>query len=470
MNRNFDMNSTIYKSVHSMNGNSTPEPENRTADISNNIEDRIYFSTTTGFDVYYYPGYSFERPIYQVIWEVMVITTTLINILVIVVLLRKNMRNPTNMILTAISFSDTLTGVVTLPTYIMVYQQFEPAQMNDQRGNGDELEITTVSVSNASTQGYNIYADYMYESNDAYALSESLCTWFMLTKFFFSKTFHTMSIFLTLFLGFQRFVCVAYPFLSEKFFTNKSTIVTCVLIIMLSPVLHIYHVVKEKAEEGMCEWKLENCEGDCAFLWIVLIFRHLIPCTLLTVCTVMFVRELRKSRMVGGNRKQMARRERENRRVTTIVVAIVIVFLIPEIPYGVFLFVSVISKHTNTKPDLEKIRAIHAIYELTLVTSFQANFYIYTIMNKRFREGLKRSILYCAKSLLGRPYQWSVSRSQSERSEQRRTFHSTTYSKNGTLLRHMNPDYVGKTLKEEPFLTKTKLANDAGVPGDFKYE
>jgi len=91
--------------------------------------------------------------------------------------------------------------------------------------------------------------------------------------------------------------------------------------------------------------------------------------------------------------EQVTRRENENRRITIIVIPVVIVFLIHEIPYGVFLLASVIGKHTKAVFDLEKNRAIHAAYDLLLVISFQANFYIYTFLNRRFRDGLRRMLL-----------------------------------------------------------------------------
>ncbi|XP_052760191.1 uncharacterized protein LOC128203001 [Mya arenaria] len=473
-----NMNSTKYDIDQSMNGSVTLEPEYGLAgDITSNPENTTYHPIEM-YDDYFYPGFSFEKPIYQIIWEVMVIVTALVNVLVIVVLLRKNMRSRTNMILTAIAFADTLTGVVTLPTYIMAYQKFVPAQQFNSSEYGglyydNDMEVTTVSVPNATlpATSNNYVEDNSFNQYDVYVLSKTLCTWFMLTKFFLSKIFHTMSIFLTLFLGFQRFMSVAYPFIAKKT-TMKSTIVTCIVIFTFSPVLHIYHVVNEKAQEGMCEWKLENCEGDCVFLWIVLIFRHFVPCTLLTVFTLLFVRELNKSRRIGGNREQNARRERENRRATIIVIAIVIVFLIPEIPYGIFLLFSVISRHTNKKFDLEKNRLIHAIYELTLIASFHVNFYIYTFLNKRFREGLKRTIVYPVQTLFGRTYRWSVSRSQTGRTSESpgRTLNSSLSSKNETMLRQMNPGQVGKALNEDSNLTETKLTNGTSVSTDSKNE
>ena len=137
-------------------------------------------------------------------------------------------------------------------------------------------------------------------------LDIDLCRWFMLTKFFFSQSLHSISIFLTLFLAYQRYVSYAFPFSSKKLLSKRKTLIVCVVIATCSSLLHVYHVLKEKADDGMCMWRLDNCPGDCAFLWIILIVDHLIPCTLLCVFSALFIRELRRTNVSStfGSRKQ----------------------------------------------------------------------------------------------------------------------------------------------------------------------
>jgi len=432
-------------------GNSSNMLGNGSGKGSNKFMDGDYT-----YEEYFYPGFKFERPIYLVIWEVLVIITALVNALVIVVLLRKHMRNPANVILTSIAISDTLTGLVTLPTYIMVYQRYKSADDYEDTSGGNLTDNAYTHYENPDYGGnyvnpemtngsyYGGYGDT--EENDElefYVLSKNLCRGFMLTKFFLSKTFHSMSIFLTLFLAFQRYISVAYPFISGKWFTKRTTLTTCLVIFACSPLLHVYHLVKEKADGGMCEWKLDNCHGDCAFLWIIFSIRHFIPCTLLCVFTALFVCELRKTHTSRTFRsvEQVTRRENENRRITIIVISVVIVFLIPEIPYGVFLLASVIGQHTKAVFDLEKNRAIHAAYELLLVISFHANFYIYTFLNRRFREGLKRTLLIPLRCVGIKARRWmSTSKTTMSQSalSQRRTMNSSNSSRKGSEMITLN--------------------------------
>jgi hypothetical protein len=256
---------------------------------------------------------------------------------------------------------------------------------------------------------------------DGYKLTKSLCRGFMISKYFLSKWFHTISIFLTLFLGIQRFISVAYPFKSQSMFSVTKTIVCCVVIFLLSHILHVFHLSDEKAIDGQCQWELKEtgCKGGCIYLWMMFFIRHFIPCMALIIFTALFIRELNKGernlRRINSTISQVSRRADENRRITFIVVAVVIVFLIPEVPYGVFLLYNAIAKTSNNGQDvdLETNRAIHMVYELLLVVSFHANFYIYTLFNRRFRKTLKRTFIYPIRRVFGDQRRFSISRTSS---------------------------------------------------------
>ena len=362
------------------------------------------------YDEFIYRSYPFERPVYLYIWEILVILLFLVNIVVISVLLRRKMRNATNMILSAIAVSDTLTGLVTLPTYIMVYSSYDTAHYDDDSHHND----TNMTLS--------YYDGQEYPSNeDVYILSKNLCRAFMLSKYFLSKMFHTVSIFLTLFLGIQRYASVAFPFKSQRIFSVRNTIIFCLVIFVASPVLHIYHVSSEKAVDGLCQWELgeDGCGGDCIYLWILFLVRHFIPCFCLTIFTALFIKHLRSGtrnlQKMDRNSTQITKRKEENRRISIIVTGIVVVFLIPEIPYGVFLLYSAIEKTVSNGENfiLEVNRSIHMGYELLLLLSFNANFYIYTFLNKKFRKCLKHTYLYPIRKILGATDISSISKTSS---------------------------------------------------------
>ena len=345
-----------------------------------------------------FEAFGFERPIYLYVWVALVILTVLVNILVIWVLLQKKMRSVTNILLVAIAISDSMTGLVTLPTYIMVYRKVEIGSTHEPV-NGTNYEIYDdyehTSVNN--DEYGNSSLTMPVEARDAYILSKPLCDAFMISTYFLSRSFHTISIWLTLFLGIQRYISVAYPFKTQVWFTTKKTAIIVVLILVCAPILHVYHLVREKTIEGFCSWRLDDETGMAyAQIWVTLFLRHLIPCFVLTITTVLFIRNLNKNSFQPTNSKSSSGNEGrsgENRRVSKIVVAIVILFLIPEVPYGIFLLYTSIIGQMNEPSlnDLKRNRAIHAGYEIVLVISFHLNFYIYTFFNKRFRFHLLKT-------------------------------------------------------------------------------
>ena len=315
-------------------------------------------------DFFYYDFYEFERPVYLFLWEILVIITTLANVLVMMVLRRRSMRNATNAILMAIAASDSLTGLVTLPTYIYAYNHYE---------------------------------------NKHLKLTRNWCEAFMVSKLFLSKAFHTMSIWLTVCLGLQRYISVSWPFRAQSLFTTLRTILMIIAVAVLSPVLHIYHLTNAKAANFRCAWVLKTpCTGDCAYLWFTFLIMHCVPCVLLLVLTSLMVITLRhaeakmhESHLISSQKK-LQQRAAQSRRISIIVVIVVVVFLVPEIPYGIFLLTSVSLMHQEKKlMSLETNRAFHCAYELLLVLSFHANFWVYTIMNRKFRSGLLRSFDPC---------------------------------------------------------------------------
>ena len=378
-------------------------------------------------DVYMYTGYSFERPFYLYILEIITIITILGNLVVLSVLLRRKMRNPTNMVLSSIAVSDSLTALVVLPTYIMAYTRYYSLE--------DEIYTKNDSV----TYDYEQNSDYSMtdqakDNEDGCELTKDLCIGFMVSKYFLAKSFHSMSIFLTLFLGIQRYISIRFPYKSQQLLSVPRTVVCCVVIVFVSPFLHVYHLFGTRAYEGKCQWELseDGCGPDCIYLWLAFFIRQLTPCVILILFTILFIRQLRTGernlRRMDSSQSQISRRKDENRRISIIVIAVVVVFLIPEIPYSIFLLYNAIDKAANQGKgiELEANRAINLVYELLLVLSFHANIYVYTIFNRRFRRTLKRIYLNPVRRFFGKTDFLSDSSSTSHRPSHRKTTETGT--------------------------------------------
>lgn len=301
-----------------------------------------------------YEIFDFEVPIYGYIWPIIVFIAASCNVLVITGFLRKRMRNATNILLVSIAISDSLTGLVTLPGTIHVF-----------------------SLHN-------------------FALSKEWCEATMLLRLFISRAFHTASVWQTLLLAIHRYALLRNPVKAQQWITIKTTAISIAAIYLISFALHIYHVFDLKAEFGFCQWSVEHpCVGTCIYIWFTLLFGHLLPCLVLLFLTFGMVRRLR---MLDRNRPnevtlQSRKRTEQVRMLTKMVVAIVVIFLVPEFPYGIFYLITASLGHSGEMIfPLSTNRLIHCIYEVLLVLSFHLNFWVYLLLIPRFRSSIKRLI------------------------------------------------------------------------------
>ena len=314
----------------------------------------IYYDDDGYYTGYYddhaYQIFDFEVPLYGYLWPILVIFTTCCNFLVIFGFLRKHMRTPTNVILVCMAVSDSLTGLVTLPATFYVF------------------------------------------TSEHYLLSKDWCNATMITRLYISRAFHTVSVWETLLLGVHRFLQVRYPGIAQKACTMRKTIAAIVLIYILSFALHSFHAFDAKTLHGYCAWHLpEDCGWTCVYIWITLLLCHLLPCITLIVLAIQMTRAVYSLNPNIEEQTSINRRKERNRKVTLVVVLIVLIFLIPELPYGIFYLMIVFLRHAqqNIFP-LRTNRIVHTTYELVLVLSYHLNFWVYCLMIPSFRTLLKQ--------------------------------------------------------------------------------
>ncbi|XP_045163050.2 sex peptide receptor-like [Mercenaria mercenaria] len=310
-----------------------------------------------GYDEYYYYDhlyeiFDFEIPIYGYIWPILVIFTMCCNCIVIGGFLRKRMRNATNLILVFIAVSDSLTGLVTLPATFHIF------------------------------------------TKENFVLTKDWCNAAMITRLYISRAFHTVSVWETLLLGVHRFLQVRYPNLAKKFCTVPKTLAAILMIYILSFALHIFHAFDIKAVNGLCEWNIqEPCGWACVYIWLSMLLCHLLPSLALIVLAIKMVRTLKEFEQESCVHNRAGRRRQKQRSLTLIVLLVVVIFLVPELPYGIFYFITVSLRHAGKRIlPLRTNRLIHCIYEILLVVSFHLNFWVYCIIIRSFRS--------CIKSLL----------------------------------------------------------------------
>ncbi|KAL3861529.1 hypothetical protein ACJMK2_007558 [Sinanodonta woodiana] len=342
-------NSSEKSALNGSHNNSHLHPNRSDSDLDSQTE---YYQFTD----FSYSLHDFEGKIYVSVWTFLVFLTAFGNFLIVAVFVRKSMRSTTNLILILIAISDTLTGLVTLPTYIHVFTSGNVAWI---------------------------------------LLNEGWCEAFMISKLYIFKVLHTVSVWQKLLLAFQRCICVWFPFKTQSWFTTRRTLIAVAIITVCAFVIHSYHLNERKADKirGFCHWNIEKpCVETCIFLGMTLLFVNILPCQLLLVLTILMIQKLfhpnihKQSFSAENNRE----RAQQNMRASIIVVCVAIIVLIPEISYGIFILVTIIKEHSdNYIMPLEAHRLFHLIYEIALMISFHANFWVYIIMNRRFRDQMK---------------------------------------------------------------------------------
>ena len=315
----------------------------------------MYYENTTGeFVEYEYDllVYDFEVAVLGYVRPALIILTTLANLLVVAYFLgSKNRGKSTSLLFISIAISDTLTGLVLLPNSIYIY------------------------------------------ALDHEALSAEWCRTYMYLRLYFSQVLHTVSIWQTVLLGLQRYLCVCHPFFSGRICTFWKTFVAIVVIYGMAFIMHIYHLIDDKLGYNQCRWKTDvPCNTACTYLWFCIALMHFLPCLTLIYLTTKTLRGLNKARrrvssMGPGVPLQRSTRDRI---ITITATLVVIIFLIPEIPYCAYRLAFVIRKHMGSQLDIFDNHVFFSTYEIALIIGFHCNFWVYCIMMRDFRQALHR--------------------------------------------------------------------------------
>ena len=306
-------------------------------------------------DAYKLNIYPLETTLLGIVRPILILMTALTNAFVVgFFLLINNRRKSSSLLFVSIAVSDSLTGLVLLPNSFYVY------------------------------------------AGESALVSKSWCLFYMISKFYASRAFHTVSVWQTVLLSVQRLLCVRYPFITKRLCTFWKTAVIILIVYICAFGLHIYHVLNNdrKTLNGVCGFFVENpCSQTCIYLLASIIVQNLLPSLLLVGLTIITLWSLcmaskRVSRMSLSTSPGAITRSSRDRVVTVTSILIVIVFLIPELPFGIYKYVYVIYSPDSMITSLELHHQITAIYEVALVFSFHINFWIYCGTMGDFRQAI----------------------------------------------------------------------------------
>ena len=317
-----------------------------------------------------FSGFEVDRLICMYVLPILVVATLTANFFVVYVFSQKEFRNNTTLLFIFLAVSDSFAGLVNLPTSIAVYKDVLPTRNNTLNTTGTTFITSTISI--------------------------TLCRSYWIS-WYLTMVFQFMSFWLTTYLAIQRYISVKYPFKRKALLTKRKNIIVCAIIVLSALILHSNYLVME--DNGECGFKIETPVKDFSVhMLATAVLQHIIPSALLITTTVLLVCQLYAKETSVISRRQ------ENRQVLKIVIAIAVVFSIQEVPLGLLTLVF-FTKLTFDIPNvhIKTISIGFRIFNILMVLSFTANFFIYYIWNKRFRAKLQ-NVLRCKVSCISNSF------------------------------------------------------------------
>lgn len=311
-------------------------------------------------------------PSYYVILQgvcapLIIIISTVLNSLIAVVLLQKQLRSPTNILLLAIALYDTMTGLFPFPAYIYMY--------------------TFKKCDDYPPFNFGWFHRINYE--------------------ILPFIFHTCSIWVTVVLAIQRYIYVCHSEKAKRWCTVPMALkaIACVNVLALivaipmffegsfhPQTIHSLHDPKQIFDACLVLDHSQNPKFSTFFSAYPVLRALLInigPCTILVILNAILVERMREAKQ---NRERLIKkrflesRAQEQTSVTLMLVIVVTLFLIVEVPIALQLIISGLLK--LIKPDLfsEFLNTAGQLLNFAVLLSYPINFFIYCRMSRAFRD------------------------------------------------------------------------------------
>ncbi|CAB3378167.1 Hypothetical predicted protein [Cloeon dipterum] len=315
----------------------------------------------------------YAQPLYGYVMPFLLVVTIIANTLIVVVLSKRHMRTPTNVVLMAMALSDMFTLLFPAP-----------------------------------------WLFYMYTFGNHYKpLSPpSACyAWYAMNEVI-PALFHTASIWFTLALAVQRYIYVCHAPVARTWCT-MSRVKKCIgWITVLAILSQATRFADRNYVSVDFKWRGETVQGcSMEYSYLVthiipidtyyvtyfgfrVIFVHMLPCISLVLLNVLLFRAMRvaqqkRERLFKENRKSECKRLRDSNCTTLMLIVVVTVFLLVEIPLAVVTVLHIVSSGVTEILNYEVVNGLILFINFFIIVSYPINFAIYCGMSRQFRETFK---------------------------------------------------------------------------------
>lgn len=232
---------------------------------------------------------------------------------------------------------------------------------------------------------------------------------FLLFHASFSIVCHTIAIWLTISLAIFRFICIWFPARGNTYCTVERAKIAIGLIIVLTVIICIpNYISNQKSDIPDCNGTqfvgyvysiktLESVTVSKLNYWVQAILIKLIPCFMLTLLTILLITAMHrayKKRMAlknQGRKTDDSDKHGEQTRTTLMLLAVVVLFLITELPQGILTIISsVIESFFN-----DVYMPLGDFIDMMTLLNNSINFVLYCSMSKQFRQTFIKTFCSC---------------------------------------------------------------------------
>ena len=305
-------------------------------------------------------------------------------------------------------------------TLVFVYVLGKQFKISTPIGKATLVIFVAIAVADIFTIGSSLAEiSYLYiktRANSGYLPFTACKTMYILERL--SAVPHAASVWFTVVLAIQRYVCVSNPFKTKRFVNVKSSIVCVSLIFTIVLALHIYRFFDVGFYKvtffnpNLSEKPIETCHSDAAwvkavrvyeevFMWSRIVVAQFVPCCLIVVFVTLMVSRLHKKDHTlkqAGHDNLNVRIQRRQLSINVVVIALIVVGV--ELSSGIFLSFhawGISTRHTVLSNETFQLAAF--AFDIILYVSYFAIFVIYCLMSREIRKTAVSVFLPCRRSL-----------------------------------------------------------------------
>lgn len=350
----------------------TPNISVLETDMESYVNDSFPFYFPRHINITFLYPIEYAQPLLGYSMPFLLVITIVANTLIVVVLSKKHMRSPTNLVLMAMALSDMFTLLIPAPWLFYSY-----------------------TLGNHYKPLYPVGACYAF------------CYMFEVIP----ALFHTASIWLTLALAVQRYIYICHAHLATTYITLPRVKKGIIWIYFLATLHQSTRFFDREISSMAVPWEngtamvcyehmapwVQAIHIDVYFnlyFWFRVIFVHLIPCTALIVLNVLLFKALRaankkRKKMFKDKPKSDCKNQRDKNCTTLMLIVVVTVFLLVEIPLAVITLLHIITSTFIQVLDYNIASILILFTNFFIMVSYPINFAIYCGMSKQFRKTFK---------------------------------------------------------------------------------